>query len=1074
MIIERTNKNGNQVSLTGSGDYYISNENAISEIVAKVSEGSYCTILGPHYCEKSLLLADIKKRFDALGHQVCVLLDLDELRALPDADLLPSFAKLVFRSLQEQGGIKTLPLLAEVSDEKSLQLFFQDLLHDLKSELVLLIDHLERIRMGPLESLLRTLRAIYNERGLRTSPRLGVVTASSLSVAALALGPTSPFNIARIVLVRDLAREESEELVKRKLQQNEVEIDRSGLDRLLWAANGDRYLLRQLCRKLSSSSSVVSEPEAARSIDWMVEVKAGQCQPFINTVHALEDDPQNLMNIIKILKASKAVPRRDLDLGLEEVVDKLQLTGAISVEQKDGEKLYEVRNEIYYRFLRRHFSHSRVVHVLGIHGEWEQAINYLEQLIPTNPEYRSALLGTILDSIYAARNESEAYHPLAHRLGRAFYKQKVRIYVANAERTRLSLISHVGFESEPTTHFRLDQASPEVEAYFSNKYVTLTGDGGESVFYTRVLRDQWQPLCVVAIHDLNPQSSDFHMLQTFLKQVGRALGNVIQLTSLFETGKQITNSLDLEKIMQSTVDEAIKAVPNAQRGALFVWNEKEQGLLVGAQRGYRESIKKEIKLGKGQGYVGIVHSTGEPLRMGNVLNDPRTLLKNDVDIKKAKSVICVPLKAWDQVIGVLCLDNMIVYDAFQQSNLWLLAAFADQAASALQNARLYSELLELWEQINQGNLDFQEIFLRVVQSITRVTKANAANMLLLSKTDLPKLSVSQKPDLSVSAGLKKEYDDEIRPRPDGLTYQVLTQGQARAVRSLDDPPGINPVARALGTQAYICVPMKVQDRIIGVLFVHYDKSHDFSSNEVEILSLFANLTAQAITNKRLLDQAKNQFRYLAHATITPLAAIGFLIEELYAHNDPVKVDRAYRVIKITLADLNTNLKNNLAMARPDINMLQPDIKQFNLSRLVNDTVNLFIPEAEDKGISLVKRADGADIVAWGDPSMVTQVLHNLVKNALFAFTDQHKGEKIVEMAIQKTEDDTIVIVSDNGVGIPLEKQMEVFKRFYSSSKRAGIGLTISRMIAQLHQGSLTLESEAGAGSKFYFVLPDKE
>ncbi|HKQ05958.1 MAG TPA: GAF domain-containing sensor histidine kinase [Blastocatellia bacterium] len=1064
------------VSQAQNGEMYIANKAAIEEIVTNVMGGNYCIILGPHYCEKSQLLRDIKARLDSLRQQTCLLLDLEELRALADAEVLSSFALMITESLRQPPGTRLAAALAEVSDEKSLAIFFQELLRGSKRELVLLVDHLERIRMGPLHSLLRTLRAIYNQREVRDLPRLGVVAASSLSLADMALGPTSPFNIARIILVEDLSPDDSETLARCRLQQRHVEIDDEGLHRLLWAANGDRYLLCQLCNELDPSKSALTKPEVTLVIDRLVEEKAGQWQPLTQTVHALEDDTQSLLNLLKILKSPLPVPRRALNLDLDQLVDKLQLTGAVSVKQAGGERFYEVRNEIYLRHLTRHFTHDRVVHVLGTHGEWEEAISYLEELMTGDTSYRSMLLGTILDSIYAARNDVEAYHALAHRLCGAFPIKRVCIYIANAERTRLALMSHVGFDQEPEKYFSLEEDSPEVRAYSSHHYETATNAADEPVFLVRILRDQWQPLGLITIHNYipNPQSDDFQALLAFLKQVGRALGNVIQLTSLYDTGKQITSSLDLDKIMQSTVDEAIRAVPNAQRGALFLWNEKEQKLLIGAQRGYREGVKNEIKLAKGQGYVGMVYKTGEPVRIANVLNDPRTLLKDDPDIQRAKSVICVPLKAWDQIIGVLCLDNMIAYDTFQKSNLWLLSAFADQAAIAIKNAQLYSELSQLWGRINQGNLNFEEIFLEVVQSITRVTSARAANMLLLNHTDYPELSVSQKPELSVSAGLTKEYDNQIRPRPEGLTYHVLRHGRPLAVEGPDAWIGVPPLARERGIQAYLGVPMKVQDRIIGVLFVHHDKPHVFSSNEVEILSLFASLTALAITNKRLLDQVKHQFSYLAHATITPLAAIGLLVETLYKHSSQERVDQVYRVIKTNLADLNTNLKNNLALARPETHMLQPDFQQINLSRLVSDTVDLFLPEAADKGISLVIECKDEENQIWADRGMVTQVLHNLVKNALFAFADRHQGKKIIQMSIEKRPDELAIVVADNGIGIPVEKQAEIFQPFYSGSMRTGIGLTISRQIAQQHSGGLFVKSEAGKGSKFYFVLPNKE
>lgn len=472
----------------------------------------------------------------------------------------------------------------------------------------------------------------------------------------------------------------------------------------------------------------------------------------------------------------------------------------------------------------------------------------------------------------------------------------------------------------------------------------------------------------------------------------------------------------------------------------------------------------------------MVYATEKPIRMRNVIADPRTLLKEDPDIKKQKSILRVPLKAWGRVIGVLAVDNTTVYNAFSESDTGLLSTFADWAAIAIQNALLYAELDKLRMHINRGDLSPKEIFQQTVQSIIRVSDAKAAKMTLLRNTDDPQLRVSEEPVLRVSYGLGMDYDEKVSPRPDGLTVQVLQARRPLAVSHPGQPPGINPLARERGSQANLCLPMMSQDTIIGVFFVYYDKPHSFSKNETTMLSLFTNQAALAIQNKRLLDQLKSQFRYLAHATTIPLTSIGLLIEQLYRQTDPAKAEQAYRIIKMVIAELDTTIKNNLAMSRDAQGLLQPDFRPFNLSQLVADTVDLFSLEAVDKGVSLRKQVGSDAITAWGDPGMITQALHNLVKNALYAFPElpQRQKDKVVEISGQKRANELAVLVRDTGMGIPPEEQTRVFETFYSGSGRTGIGLTISRTIAELHDGNLTVEARAGEGSTFQLTLPYKE
>src|SRR6185295_3448148 len=96
------------------------------------------------------------------------------------------------------------------------------------------------------------------------------------------------------------------------------------------------------------------------------------------------------------------------------------------------------------------------------------------------------------------------------------------------------------------------------------------------------------------------------------------------------------------------------------------------------------------------------------------------------------------------------------------------------AAIAVQNAQLSAELDELGMSINREDFDLPKIFEQVVQSITRVSGAKAATMILLSDEPGSGREVAQKAVLlSVSDGLSPDYDKKVEPRPDGLTFHVI-------------------------------------------------------------------------------------------------------------------------------------------------------------------------------------------------------------------------------------------------------------------------------------------------------------
>ena len=133
-------------------------------------------------------------------------------------------------------------------------------------------------------------------------------------------------------------------------------------------------------------------------------------------------------------------------------------------------------------------------------------------------------------------------------------------------------------------------------------------------------------------------------------------------------------------------------------------------------------------------------------------------------------------------------------------------------------------------------------------------------MFLLPSANDPALCLSQKP-LLVASTFDPEFDEKIRPRPGGLTYRVLKEERPCWINSPDDSPGINTETARKGVKAYICLPMRVQGSIVGVLFIHYDHPHVFTANEVEMLTHFANEVSAAIENRRLIGQLEGNSLY---------------------------------------------------------------------------------------------------------------------------------------------------------------------------------------------------------------------
>jgi signal transduction histidine kinase/DNA-binding response OmpR family regulator len=152
---------------------------------------------------------------------------------------------------------------------------------------------------------------------------------------------------------------------------------------------------------------------------------------------------------------------------------------------------------------------------------------------------------------------------------------------------------------------------------------------------------------------------------------------------------------------------------------------------------------------------------------------------------------------------------------------------------------------------------------------------------------------------------------------------------------------------------------------------------------------------------------------------------------------------------------------------------------FNLEQVVNSAVLMFTERANEKKLKLEKKiASGIPPHLKGDPSRISQVLINLISNAI-KFTAQ--GSVTVSVSLQGKTENRVRLhfaVTDTGIGITKEQQGRLFKAFTqadSSTTRkyggTGLGLAICKQIVELMDGEINIKSEAGVGTTFWFVLP---
>ena len=224
--------------------------------------------------------------------------------------------------------------------------------------------------------------------------------------------------------------------------------------------------------------------------------------------------------------------------------------------------------------------------------------------------------------------------------------------------------------------------------------------------------------------------------------------------------------------------------------------------------------------------------------------------------------------------------------------------------------------------------------------------------------------------------------------------------------------------------------------------------------------------------------AKGEFlANMSHEIRTPMNGI-IGMTELALRTKLSDRQREYlRSVQHSAEALLTLINDILDFSKIEARRLSLEQVTFDLRETVEEAVRLLAPRAHEKGLELACHIH-PDVPATvvSDPGRLRQVLVNLVGNAI-KFTE--RGEVVVTVEVQEAHGSEAAlhfIVSDTGIGVPAEKQWQIFGAFVqadaSTTRRyggSGLGLTISAQLVELMGGRIWLESEAGHGSRFHFV-----
>ena len=491
------------------------------------------------------------------------------------------------------------------------------------------------------------------------------------------------------------------------------------------------------------------------------------------------------------------------------------------------------------------------------------------------------------------------------------------------------------------------------------------------------------------------------------------------------------------------------------------------------------------------------------------INPQVQLAANSFDIR---AVVMAPLMYQQNYLGGICLHQCDREREWTDDELSLIKTISDQCAIAIHQAQLFSKVQQqatrerTLNQISQtlnSSLDPEYI----LQEIVRLTgEYFGVDRLIIFSVEAEQIQVLNewRSGAQVFSMLhlkmpKSEWTDLLDPTSDFYCRRYFhapdyAKFPLTSTRRMMIEQG--------GTLSVLSVPIFIHDQLFGGIGLHTTTAYrTFTDDEIHLLQQIAEQAAIALYNaqsferleelvkqrtqeleqEKLLSDAANRAKseflsIISHELRTPLTGIlgfsGVLQEEIFGSLN-TKQKKYVDCINSSGKHLLELINDLLDFTKIEAGKEELNLENVGLDEVGQACLSLFEERCLQRGLQLSMAKDPDVSTCIADRRRLKQILVNLLSNAV-KFTDSGS----ITLKIEKTTDEIQFSVIDTGIGIALTDQESIFNPFYQVDsglnrkyEGTGLGLALSRKLAQLHKGDITLESELGRGSCFTLHLP---
>ena len=397
--------------------------------------------------------------------------------------------------------------------------------------------------------------------------------------------------------------------------------------------------------------------------------------------------------------------------------------------------------------------------------------------------------------------------------------------------------------------------------------------------------------------------TDLQLLVALCTQVAVAIENArlfsaaerraSELAALREIGQAITARLELSAVLEAVVAGAMRLLGN-QFAQIILWDEASQQLRYGAALGPEAERVRNQTWELGRGINGTVAVTRKPMILSDYQASPYAL----PEFPDVVATITTPVLFGERLLGVLHSHTTEVGKWFTPDDLRLLQMLSDQAAIAIENARLLEEArmrsarLNALSQLSRtvsSSLDLQRVFDYVVRAAVDLLDLALARVYVWQgATGLLQLQASAGPP-----DLLPYPREAFEPGEGVVGGAFFSQGVITLADASNDPRYLeHEWAQRVGVKSVAVIPLLLGERALGVLSVSRRVYRTFDADEIGLLKSFAQHAAIAIENARLFHEAER----LAQDNLMRLREISILNEIGMAMQETIHLDALLEVI----------------------------------------------------------------------------------------------------------------------------------------------------------------------------------